>query len=84
MQTEATHLHDGVKPLPIAPLQPITPADMVAIRNARNWKRSNLADYLGCDYTTVWRMENGKAGIEGASLRLLNQLKTEQQRSVTP
>ncbi|MER8979276.1 helix-turn-helix transcriptional regulator [Mesorhizobium sp. M0870] len=52
----------------------ITPADIVKIRNARNWKRSNLASYLGCNYTTVWRMENGKISIDGAHQRLLQQL----------
>ncbi len=59
----------------IAKATPITPDDIVAIRNARNWKRSNLATYLGCNYTTVWRMEHGKIGIDGAHQRLLQQLK---------
>ncbi|ESZ70025.1 hypothetical protein X727_15725 [Mesorhizobium sp. L103C119B0] len=59
----------------IAEAAPITPSDIVAIRNARNWKRSNLAAYLGCNYTTVWRMENGKIAIDGAHRRLLHQLK---------
>ncbi|MER9691968.1 hypothetical protein NKJ16_08520 [Mesorhizobium sp. M0179] len=59
----------------IALTERITPADMVRIRNARNWKRSNLAAYLGCNYTTVWRMENGKIAIDGAHRRLLHQLK---------
>ncbi|TIN20167.1 MAG: hypothetical protein E5Y51_03730 [Mesorhizobium sp.] len=60
----------------IAKAEPITPADIVAIRNSKNWKRSNLAKYLGCNYTTVWRMENGKIGIDGAHQRLLQQLKS--------
>ncbi|RUW26340.1 MULTISPECIES: hypothetical protein [unclassified Mesorhizobium] len=59
----------------IADTAPITPDEMVKIRNAKNWKRSNLAHYLGCNYTTVWRMENGRIGIDGAHQRLLQQLK---------
>lgn len=64
------------EPTDLAEVAPITPADIVKIRNARNWKRSNLASYLGCNYTTVWRMENGKIGIDGAHQRLLQQLKS--------
>lgn len=52
----------------------IRAADLVKIRNARNWKRSQLAAYLGCNYTTVWRMEHGKISIDGAHQRLLAQL----------
>lgn len=54
--------------------QAIRAGDLVKIRNARNWKRSELAAYLGCNYTTVWRMENGKISIDGAHQRLLAQL----------
>lgn len=61
----------------IAAAPPIAPADIIAIRNARNWKRSQLAAYLGCNYTTVWRMEHGKIAIDGAHRRLLGQLKAE-------
>jgi DNA-binding transcriptional regulator YiaG len=56
-------------------------ADLVKIRNARNWKRSHLAAYLGCNYTTVWRMEHGKISIDGAHQRLLALLMAE---GVTP
>ena len=52
----------------------IQAGDLVKIRNARNWKRSDLARYLGCNYTTVWRMENGKISIDGAHQRLLSHL----------
>ncbi|TGT36197.1 hypothetical protein [Mesorhizobium sp. M8A.F.Ca.ET.165.01.1.1] len=61
----------------IPPLEPISPDDIVRIRNARNWKRSQLATFLGCNYSTVWRMESGAAKIEGPCHRLLQQLKAQ-------
>lgn len=40
-------------------LDEITADDVAGIREARGWSQTKLASHLGCNQSTVWRMENG-------------------------
>jgi transcriptional regulator with XRE-family HTH domain len=51
----------------------ITPDDIKAIREIRDWSPTDLARALGCAQSTVWRMENG-GNISGPSETILRGL----------
>jgi transcriptional regulator with XRE-family HTH domain len=54
--------------------QDYTAQDLAAIRRARNWTTYDLGQYLGCNQSTVWRMESGKVPIKPGVRRLLDRL----------
>lgn len=47
--------------------------DIRDLRSRLQWKRSELANYLGLDLSTVSRLENGQAP-QGSTFRLLRML----------
>jgi transcriptional regulator with XRE-family HTH domain len=53
-----------------------TVIDITALREAKGWSTYDLANYLGCNQSTAWRMENG-GYISGPSLKLLQRLREE-------
>lgn len=52
----------------------ITSIDVSNIRTGKGWSRAQMAKFLGCNESTVWRMENG-GNISGPVRRLLLNLK---------
>jgi transcriptional regulator with XRE-family HTH domain len=58
---------------------PLPPIDIFALRAARSWSTYQLAEYLGCNQSTVWRMENG-GNISGPLRKLLTSLRAEIER----
>ena len=54
----------------------IAAADVAAIRAAKGWSTYQLASFLGCNQSTVWRMEHG-GNISGPARKLLLGLKAE-------
>jgi transcriptional regulator with XRE-family HTH domain len=63
----------------VGPLDPDT-IDPKAIRTARNWSQTQMAEYLGCDQSTVSRIEAG-ASPSGPILRLLELLVADEERA---
>lgn len=59
--------------------KPDAPIDIFALRAARSWSTYQLAEYLGCNQSTVWRMENG-GPISGPVQKLLANLKADIER----
>lgn len=53
----------------------MAPADIdpKALREARGWSQGEMAEYLGCDQSTVSRIERG-APLSGPISRLLKAL----------
>lgn len=52
----------------------ITPEEIKAIRAVRGWSHTDLARALGCNQSTVWRMENG-GNISGLAETVLISLR---------
>lgn len=50
--------------------------DVASLRAAKGWSTYEMAAYLGCNQSTVWRMENG-GNISGPARKLLENLKLE-------
>lgn len=55
--------------------------DIKNIRKSRKWSTYDLARYLGCNQSTVWRMENG-GHISGPAEKLLLALMTLQPSTI--
>lgn len=53
--------------------------DISAMRTARGWSTYQLAEYLGCNQSTAWRMEHG-GNISGPAQKLLIGLRAEIER----
>lgn len=52
----------------------ITPDEIKAIRAVRGWSHTDLARALGCNQSTIWRMENG-GNISGLAETILISLR---------
>lgn len=54
--------------------QEYTAEDLAMIRRDRNWTTYDLGQYLGCNQSTVCRLESGKLPIKPAFRKLLDRL----------
>jgi transcriptional regulator with XRE-family HTH domain len=57
----------------------LTAEDVAAIRLAKGWSTYQMAKFLGCNQSTVWRMEHG-GNISGPAQKLLQGLRAESSR----
>lgn len=53
----------------------VTRADITAIRRRHGWSTFQLAKEVGCNQSTIWRMENGRLKIRGSTATLLAALR---------